>query len=342
MRIFLLTLFFAMTLLGGELRDLLDREVKVEKTPKSFVAIGPGALRLAVYLGLNDMIVGIEGTEASSIALAPYRNSLGKEKIESLPKIGQGGPGVMPNLEAIATLKPDIIIASFFDKATLDMIETKTKIPVIAVGYGGGYGGDADKFTDVKNSIKLLGSIFDKKIVANSILTFMDRESTILRDELKLRPSVYIAGIGFKGAQGFFSSEGDYLPFEMLGLKNSATSQSGHVTLQKESILSVNPEYIFIDKMGQKLVDEEMKKDEKYFSMLKAFASGKVTVLPPYNFYNTNIENCFINAYIIKNRLQGKALNRKYLVQIVKAFYRVNSDKVLESIEKIIDETPVF
>jgi len=329
-------------LFGGQFRDLLDRKVTIEGSPKSFVAIGPGALRLAVYLGLNDMVVGIEGTEASSIALAPYRNSLGKEKIESLPKIGQGGPGVMPNLEAIATLKPDIIIASFFDKATLDMIEAKTKTPVVAVGYGSGYGGDADKFTDVKNSIKLLGTIFDKNIVANSIVTFMDRESVILRDELKVRPSVYIAGIGFKGAQGFFSSEGDYLPFEMLGLKNSVTSQKGHITLQKESVLSVNPEYIFMDKMGERLIKEEMKKDEKYFTQLKAFQSGKVKTLPPYNFYNTNIENCFINAYIIKNTLQGKELNRKYLVQIVNAFYRVNSDNVLEIIEKIIDETPVF
>jgi len=338
MRVFLALFMLSLTLFGAQFIDLLDRKVELQKSPKSFVAIGPGALRLAVYLGLNDKLIGIEATEANSIAMVPYRNSISREKIESLPKIGQGGPGVMPNLEALATLKPDVIIASFFDKATLDMIEAKTSIPVVAVSYGSGYGGNADKFTDVKNSIKLLGSIFDKKIVANSILIFMDRESALLRNELKLRPSVYIAGIGFKGAQGFFSSEGDYLPFEMLGLKNSVTSQSGHVSLQKESVLSVNPEYIFIDKMGEKIINEEMRKDKSYFDKLKAFQEGRVKTLPPYNFYNTNIENCFINAYIIKNSLQGKALNRKYLVQIVKAFYRVNSDKVLESIEKIISE----
>ncbi|MBN2833116.1 MAG: ABC transporter substrate-binding protein, partial [Campylobacterales bacterium] len=156
-KILSLLLLFAPMLFSQTYTDMLGREVSLEKSDK-IVCIGPGALRLAVYLGLETRLVGIEKTEKDPSLLSPYRTFLGKEKISKLPIIGTGGPGKMPDLEALLVAKPDFIIASFVDKNQLELISSKTNIQLIAISYGASYGGTSKKnLEDIKNSLLLLG-----------------------------------------------------------------------------------------------------------------------------------------------------------------------------------------
>ncbi len=50
-------------------------------------------------MNLQDKLVGIEKIEYKAIGFSEYRTVLGKNKITSLPLIGVGGPGKLPNLE---------------------------------------------------------------------------------------------------------------------------------------------------------------------------------------------------------------------------------------------------
>ncbi len=60
-------------------------------------------------------------------------------------------------------LKPDIIISSFIGKKQLELIQQKTKIPILALSYGLGYGGSEQKIEAIKKSLKLMGDIFKKE-----------------------------------------------------------------------------------------------------------------------------------------------------------------------------------
>ncbi|MFP4332540.1 MAG: ABC transporter substrate-binding protein [Campylobacterales bacterium] len=336
MRLLILTFLLTSSLFAKTYSDMIGREVEIESTPQSFVAFGPGALRLMVYLGLEDRAVGIERGEQRGIPISPYRVALGGEYIKALPIIGQGGPGKVPNLEAIIKLKPDVIVASFVDRKVADMISSKTGIPVFVASYGSGYGGQGDKFSDITKSLIALGEIFGVKQRAIDIDRALKKEQAKLLKLLKQKPSAYIGGIGYKGAQGFSSTEGDYISFELLGLKNSVIDKQGHHFLQKEAILKTNPKYIFIDRMGQGIYKDELKNDGDFFAMLDAYKNSRVYLLPPYNFYNTNLENTVVNSYIIASIIEDREFPQEDVRRVLEVFYPTKHEKVYESIRSIV------
>ena len=101
MKLFLtliLSLYFAFS---TTIKDMQNRDITLPKEIKKIVAIGPGALRLIFMLNAKDMLVGIEKIEHKAISFSEYRTILGKEKIQSLPIIGVGGPNKLPNLEKL-------------------------------------------------------------------------------------------------------------------------------------------------------------------------------------------------------------------------------------------------
>ncbi len=45
----------------------------------------------------------------------------------------------MPNLETLVSIKPDIIFTSILSLEQVNLIQNKTKIPVVALSYGASY-----------------------------------------------------------------------------------------------------------------------------------------------------------------------------------------------------------
>ena len=52
--------------------DMLKRNVEVPKDVKRIVCIGPGALRLIVYLDATDKVVGVEDAEKSGVHMEDH------------------------------------------------------------------------------------------------------------------------------------------------------------------------------------------------------------------------------------------------------------------------------
>ena len=302
--------------------DMSGRDFKVESQGK-LIFLGPGALRLGVYLGLDDRLAGIEAIEKRPKSLAPYREWLQKHQdLEKLPVVSQGGPGVMPSLEALIKSDAKLIIASFMEPSTAKLIEEKTKIPVFLVHYGNGYGGKEEKLSAVKKSLLSLGKVTGKEKRATFILEELNKEENILKNLHFKKHSVYIGGMGYKGAQGIGSTESTYIPFEFLGLKNAITPKKlGHQQVDIETLLRYNPEVIFLDKFGKKIIDKEQKEKKIFFEALKAFKTKQIHWLPPYNYYNTNIENCYSNAWEIAKILEAKEDIEKEKERIMSIFY---------------------
>lgn len=280
-----------------EIIDTIGRKLEVPKKVERIVAVGPGALRIIAYLNATDRIIGIEDFEKKKPYGRPY--AIAHQELKDLPSIGPGGPGKLPNLEALVKLKPDVIFITYVDGRTADNIQNKVGIPVIVLNYGQLKSFEDDVFF---RSIELAGKILGKSNRAKEVILFIKN----VQDELKNRtkglkgPSAYVGAVGYKGIHGLDSTIPEYPIFEVLNIKNVAGRiKQHHVFIDKEKLLEWQPEFIFIDEGGLTMVKEEYSKDPEFYELLKAFKEGKIYGVLPYNYYTTNIGTALADAYFI-------------------------------------------
>ncbi|WP_321312146.1 ABC transporter substrate-binding protein [Halarcobacter sp.] len=320
MRFILLILFILTSINAHSFKDLYNRDVNIKQN-KKIVCIGPGTLRFITYLNLEKNLVGIEKRELKFNKNSTYTQYLDKEFIKSLPIIGQGGPGKMPNLEALITLKPDIIFATFLSKEQINLIESKTKIPVVALSYGQTLKNEK-KLDFIKNSLNLISKIMKKEKRFQELETFMQKEEKNI-SKLKVDDKLmYVGGVAFKGIQGITSTDSDYPAFELLNIKNHVLkNHKGHAFINIETLLTYNPEIIFFDKLSKKIINEEIEKNKVIFNNINAFKNKKVYWLNPSNFYNINVENIYINSYLIASKFGYDNNMENIKTRVHKAFF---------------------
>jgi len=215
-----------------------------------------------------------------------------------LTKLPVIGPQFGGDAELIAAQTPDLIISSYLSQAEMDNLQTKTSIPVLSINDGSP-GSMTEK--NLKAALKFLAEILDKKARADELINIFDEHKTELikkTGDLEASMSVYIGGIGNKGAQGISSTEANYPPFKYLGLQNIIEEKGkSNFTISKERLLLENPELIFIDQGGIKLVEKDL--DRKEFKYLKAYQKSKIYQLLPYNHYTTNFATMLADSYYI-------------------------------------------
>lgn len=282
-------------------KDLLGREVTLKGKAKKVVAIGSGSLRLYCYVGSPDKIVGIENIDKGNPKGKPYM--MVNQSLTKLPVIGQGGPNNAPDVEKILAVKPDVIFTTYAqDKNAVDSFQSKTGIPVVALDYG-----KVSTFDPaVYNSISLIGKIIGEEKRAKEVVDYMEKCKNDLDNRTKnipdnKKPTAYAGGLAYKGEHGIESTQGNYSLFNAVHAKNVAdeTGKTGSIMIDKEKLLQWNPDKIFVDFGGIRLVKEDYKKNPQFYKTLGAFKNGEVYSIMPYNFYWTNIEIAMSDAYYI-------------------------------------------
>jgi iron complex transport system substrate-binding protein len=111
--------------------------------------------------------------------------------------------------------------------------------------------------------------------------------------------TVYAGGISYRGAHGITSTIPEYAPFEFIHIKNLAhnlNSVNNNVQIDKEQLVQWDPDKIFVDYAGLSIVLEELNEDVLK-KTLSAIKNNDVYVLLPCNWYTTNFETLFVNAY---------------------------------------------
>jgi len=327
MRLVFLIIFCIFTLEAKTYTDLYNRDINIQSNQK-IVAIGPGSLRLIIYLQLEKKLIGIENSELKSKDYAPYRNYLDQNFIQALPIIGQGGPGKMPNIESLITLKPNIIFATLLSKEQIELIQQKTNIPVVALSYGTIYNKSENRLQTIKKSIQLIAQIMDKTKRANELLSFMKRQEDQL-SKIKIdRSKLYIAGLSNKGVHGITSTESNYPPFTLLNIKNSILKNHiGHAFVNMERIFQYNPDVIFLDSISKKMILEQIEKNNSILKHINAFKNKQIYWLEPSNYYNTNVENIYINSWKIASYFQKDIPLNQIKEKIYKIFFKPQSEQ---------------
>ncbi|MBN2549196.1 MAG: iron ABC transporter substrate-binding protein [Anaerolineales bacterium] len=292
--------------------DLLGRQVDIPAEVRRIVAIGPGALRLYVYAGNLDYVVGVEEWETGDAGGKTYM--LANPDLAKLPIIGQGGPNNAPDPEKLLTVEPQVIFSTYgSEAAAADELQQKTGIPVVMLGSGG-LGGTNIFSEKVQDALKLVGQIIGDNTKAQAAINFIVKAQQDLDARTKNvadadKPTVYVGGIRSKGAHSIESTQGEYALLDVLHAKNVAdeTGKSGLVMIDKEKLLEWNPTFIFIDKGGYALVKEDYQKNPDFYNSLAAVREGKVYSQLPYNFYNTNIDTAIADAYFMGKILYPEA-----------------------------------
>jgi iron complex transport system substrate-binding protein len=283
--------------------DLSGRQISLPTRIERLVAVGPGALRLVTYLSAGSRVVGIERLEIEPEAAGfrPYLDAL-PESFRELPVIGAGGAGRLPNPEMVAACNAELVVAVGFDSPAAELLQAQSGVPVVVLSYG-----DLGVLREeIITSLELLGTILGRRERAAELTAYIRRQmEDIHRRTADIpadrRPTVYFAGIGYRGSQGLVSTEAGYLPGQLVNATNVAdrAGNAGHRFINPEQLLLWNPEVIFLDLLGLPNIRRDVARNAAFYRSLTAVQRQRVYTLMPHNSYNTNVEIALANAWFI-------------------------------------------
>ena len=280
---------------GRTITDGAGRQVQVPEKVESIVCVGVGALRYTCYVGAADLVVGVEDYEVKP-GMSRLYNYVNFDQFKSLPVIGTNG---QPYTEEIISLAPDVIVMSAYASVEADDLQSKTGTPVVVVP-----GSDTTLDAAAYETIRIMGQLYGMETRAAELTDYLQTIQKDLDDRTKdipdsEKPSVYVAGVSFKGAHGFEGTESYYGPFELIHANNLAntTGQTGAFDIDLEQVLSWDPEIIFLDFNGMELIHEDYAKNPDYYNSLTAVQEGKVYSQISFRSSASNLETALADAY---------------------------------------------
>ena len=224
---------------------------------------------------------------------------------------GPAGINKKPDLEAVLAVRPQVIFVTYMDSSLADEIQRMVNIPVVVLSYG-----VLATFDEaVYKSLKIACRILHRETRAQEVVSYIESVRKDLHKRTagipkESRPTVYVGGIGYRGAQGIESTEQHYPPFTWIQANSIAEGMEptvgSHVTVDKETLLRLNPDFLFIDGGGSMIVAEDYRTHPQFYSELKACTSGNVYTLHPFNWYTTNLGTALVGAYAVGKILYSK------------------------------------
>ena len=295
---------------GSEIvTDMIGREVSV--TPGSYsrvVCIGAGALRMYSYVGDVSKLCGVEDIDNTTAqgrpamfdgVARPYQIAFA-DTFNTLPSCGKGGPQAQAaEDELILACNPDIIISEYEDKTLADTLQSKIGVPVIVVKQGNS--GVFDE--NFKNTVTLLGKIFNKAEKAIALNNFIASEKAAIQEKVKdvevaSQKKVYICGLGNWGTTNELMTATNYEPFNVAKINNIITEGAGVHAIEAEKFMDLAPnmDVVILDAAAVKNIKGNTERENR-LKATKAWTDGEVYLEMAYNAYYTNLEIALINTW---------------------------------------------
>ena len=301
-----------------EITDLIGRKNTINPgSYKQVVCIGAGALRLYSYVGDVSFLSGVEDIDNTSLTnrpkmfdgvARPYVIAYG-DTFSKLPSCGVGGPmAQLAEAEKILNCNPDIVISEYEDVNKANALQEQLGVPVITLRYGA-----KGVFDDnIKNSIDLLGKVFNKNEKATALNNYIEAQKEEIFNKTKDikeedKKSVYIGGLGNWGTTNQYMTAQNYEPFNVAHIKNVVNdlTKDGIQEIEKEKFVDLGKDMdiMILDAAAIKNIKPLYKEDPTIFDECKAWQNGEVYLQMAYNAYYTNVElalaNTWYNAKIV-------------------------------------------
>ena len=275
--------------------DSMDRSVEIPADVQRIVCVGVGALRYTCYVGGADRVVGVEDYETKP-GMSRLYNYVNFDRFQDLPVTGTNGE---PFVEEIINVEPQVIVMSAYAKQDPDELSQKTGTPVVVVP-----GSDTTLDEKAYTTIRILGELYGLEDRAEALTSYLlgiqedlEQRTVSIPDDQK--PSCYVGGVSFKGHHGFEGTEAYYGPFELIHANNLAntTNQTGAFNIDVEQVLAWDPEFIFLDFNGMKLINEDYQAHPDFYEALTAVQEGKVYSQISFRSSASNLETALADAY---------------------------------------------
>ncbi|WP_420843755.1 ABC transporter substrate-binding protein [Listeria costaricensis] len=252
------------------LTDMAGREVSFKEQPKRIVALTNSDMNIIYALG--GTVVGRQTQDASGVD---------PKEAESATEVGNTHD---LNLEKIASVTPDVVVASSEqnqkDVPALEGIGTQ----VVLTG--------ANSIDDIKKQVATLGELLGKQTAATELtdsITAKEQQIASQQKDKKVRSLLILGAPGSNYAALPTSLSGDIL--EKAGGVNIAADFKGvenfpqYAALNIEKIVQADPEIIFLmihggdEKETEAALRKEMKQNDAWNSTT-AVKNDRIVVLP--------------------------------------------------------------
>jgi len=236
------------------IEDFANRTITLEKEPQRVVSLAPSITEDLYYLGLLDRLVGVSGFEDWPPAV---RN------ITSV-----GGYGAYANLEIIASLEPDLIVADdavFYKEGFLENLEKIA--PVIIVN---------PRLDEIPKAIELLGRVFNREDRAKEVIEDFNARVNAMRELTKDRPRVRVFYVVWNDP--LITAGGDTFISDVItvaGGINVFNDTSGWPQVSVEEVLVRDPEVILLTPHSGLSLEEAY----RLFAGTSAVRNGRVHVI---------------------------------------------------------------
>lgn len=267
-----------------EMRTVVDSrgvEVQVPVQIDRVVTISDGLIEgTMLVLGEEDKIVGIGSTCLPKIWNYTYESvkgmpivyedganpvSLLYPHLRELPIVANGNAA--PNFEAIAELKPDVVLLRAGDcslryndenaKKTISSFES-LGIPLVVL-YAHNFNEDEHKdISTLSDEIRIIGGVFGKEDKADDLAKFLESQVNLVNDRTKdiakgQKPRVLILGLspsarkegGAGQVFGLDTIESSFIE-EIVHAQNSFQDPGYFKTLNAEQLLALDPDSIVL------------------------------------------------------------------------------------------------
>lgn len=209
------------------IKDSNNEEVKIEKEPAKVISLGPNITETIFAIGAGNKLIG-------RTDFCDYP--------EEAKMVQAVGSLTAPNIEKIAELKPDLIIASTHFKPELEKKLKELGLKVI-------YLYSAESFDGVYKTIADMGSILNAQQGADKVIEDMKTKVLMVQDKVKglNKPSLYYV-VAF-GKSQYTAGKDTFIGkiIEMAGAKNAADDVTGW-NYSLEKLVEKNPDILVCSK----------------------------------------------------------------------------------------------
>lgn len=295
-------------------KDMVGRNVTVPDKVERVACIGAGSLRSLAYLQATDLAVGVEDIEKNyppERQSRPFRTA--HPELAKLPRIGPGGSGAgnkKPEFEAILAVKPQVLFMTNMSAPLADEVQQTLGLPVVILSFGKASGSfDATLY----ESLQMMGKVLKREKRAADVVAYIQNAEKDVRSRTRGLPpkDAYVGAVCYAGTHGINGSAKQHLPFEWVGVNNPVKNLPGgtgsHIKIDREALLKMNPETIFVDTCSMALVEEDARKNPEFYQALRAFANKNAYRLFPFVSNGVNVETAIVDAYAVGKILHPQA-----------------------------------
>ncbi|GAB6102212.1 hypothetical protein JCM16138_14350 [Thermococcus atlanticus] len=203
--------------------DFANRKVTIMKEPRRIVSLAPSITETLYFLGVLDRVVGVTQFDDYPPNVKEGRTIVG----------GFGSP----NIEVIASLKPDLIIATSMDMRYLNQLQQIA--PVIVI--------DPKNIDEIYTSIELLGKVLGDEGRAEKVVSEMKAKISEISSRVKGLPEPGVFYIVWNnplmtaGANTFINDL-----IRLAGGRNIFSDIKGWKSVSMEQVLARNPGIIIL------------------------------------------------------------------------------------------------